>query len=148
MVDKTISEMANPLFFDGSIVNGLFRWTDAGAAVKNAPVRLKGVDGPPIDVGAMTGADQQTIGVVLEGGAVTNDLVVVLTLFTGVVSFTVGTAGVTGGSKVKTDAIGEVEDAVIGDVGTGATGATETRVIGVALQTGANGDIVYVGLTF
>ena len=147
MVDKTLSEMANPLFFDGSIVNGLFKWTDATAAVKNAPVRLK-ADGPPVEVGAMTGADQQTIGVVLEGGGALNDMVVVLTLFTGIIHSIVGTAGVTRGSKVKTDAIGEVEDAVIGDLGTGATGATETRVLGVALQTGANGDIVYVGLTF
>jgi len=148
MVDKTFNESANPLFFDGSIVNGLFRWTEATAAVKNAPVKLAGADGPPIDVDAIDGANQQTIGVVLEGGAVTNDMVVILTMFTGIVSFIAGTAGVTRGEKVKTDAAGDVVPAVTADVGTAATGATETRVVGVALQTGADGDIIYVGLTY
>ncbi len=146
MVDKTISEMANPLFFDSAIVNGLFRWTESVAAVKNTPVKLAGADGPPIDVDLIDGTNQLTIGVVLEGGAVTNDMVVILTLYTAVISITCG-GTCTRGSKVKTDASGEVTDALIGDVGTGATGATETRVLGVALQSGATNDIIYVGLT-
>lgn len=147
MVDKTFTANANPLFFDGAIVNGLFRWTDAGAAVKNKPVRLKAVDGPPIDVGAMTAVDQQFIGVVLEGGAATNDQVVVLTPYSAIIGMTVGTGGSTRGSKQKTLANGDITDALLGDVGTGATGATETRVVGVALQSGAAADIIYVGIS-
>ena len=146
MADKTFTNMANPLFFNNPTVNGLFRWTDASGAVKNTPVRLKGTDGPPIDVGAMTGAGQAAIGVVLEGGEVTNDIVVVLTKYTAVVSLTCG-AACTRGSKVKTDASGEIEDAVLADVGTGATGATEGRIIGQALQSGVATDIIYIGLT-
>ena len=147
MVDKTLSEMANPLFFDSSIVNGLFRWTESVAAVKNQGVKLAGADGPPIDVDAQDGVADSVIGVVLEGGSATNEMVTILSLYTGIVSFTVGTAGVTRGEKVKFDAAGDVVPAVTADVGTAATGATETRVIGVALQSGADGDIIYVGLT-
>jgi len=146
MVDKTLSEMANPLFFDSNIVNGLFRWTESVAAVKNTPVKLAGADGPPIDVDAVDGAGQQSIGVVLEGGSATNEMVTILTLYHAVISIVCG-GTCTRGSKVKTDASGEVTDALIGDVGTGATGATETRVLGVALQSGAAADIIYIGLT-
>lgn len=146
MVDKTFAGSANPLFFDGAINNALFRWTDSGAAVKNTAVRLKGVDGPPIDVGAMTAAGQQSIGVVLEGGAVTNDIVVVLTKYNAIVAMTAG-GTVTRGSMQKTDASGEITDALLADVGTGATGATEGRIIGQALQSGVATDILYIGLS-
>ena len=102
---------------------------------------------PPIDVDLIDGANQSTIGVVLEGGSAQNEMVVILTLYSAVISLTVGTGGVTRGEKVKTDASGDIVPAVTADVGTAATGATETRVIGVALQTGAAADVIYVGLT-
>jgi len=147
MADKTLSEMANPLFFDSNIINGLFRWTESVAAVKNQGVKLAGADGPPIDVDLIDGANQSTIGVVLEGGSAQNEMVVILSVYSAIVALTVGTGGVTRGEKVKFDASNDIVPAVTADVGTAATGATETRVIGVALQTGAAADIIYVGLT-
>ena len=66
MTDKTLSGMANPFSFGGPVVNGLFKWTDSVAAVKNEGVRLK-ADGPPIEVGAVSAANQAVIGVVFSG---------------------------------------------------------------------------------
>jgi len=147
MVDKTFTDGASPLFFPAGVVNGLFRWTEgATAAVKGALVKLAGADGPPIDVDLVDGANNQNIGVVFEGGQKLNDIISILTKYTGIISMTVGTGGVTRGDDVKSDASGDIIIAATADVGTAATGATVTRVVGTALQSGAAADIVYVGL--
>lgn len=146
MTDKTFADGASPLFFPAGVVNGLFRWTEgAVAAVKGAVVKLAGVDGPPIDVDLVDGADQSNIGVVFEGGQKLNDIISILTKYTGIIAVTCG-GTVARGAKVKTDASGEIVAAVTADVGTAATGATETRVLGTVLQSGVVTDIVYLGL--
>jgi len=147
MADKTFTDGASPLFFPAGVVNGLFRWTEgATAAVKGALIKLAGADGPPIDVDLVDGANDQNIGVVFEGGQKLNDIISILTKYSGIISMTVGTGGVTRGDDVKSDANGEVIVAATADVGTAATGATVTRVVGTALQSGVATDIIYIGL--
>lgn len=146
MTDKTFADGASPLFFPAGVVNGLFRWTEgATAAVKGAVVKLAGADGPPIDVDLVDGVDDQNIGVVFEGGQKLNDIISILTKFTGIIAVTCG-GTVVRGADVKTDGSGEIVAAVTADVGTAATGATVTRVLGTVLQSGVVTDIVYLGL--
>lgn len=143
MTDKTLSGAANPLFFGGPIVNGLFKWTDSTGAVKNDPVKLK-ADGPPIEVG-LAGANDAVIGVVLEGGAAQNDMVVVLTKFTAVVAMTAG-GTIARGVTVKIAASKEIVEAVLTEGAPNVSDITEGRVLGVALQSASDADIIYVGV--
>jgi len=147
MTDKTFTDGASPLFFPAGVVNGLFRYTEPGGvpAPKGAVLKLAGADGPPIDVDLVDGADDQNIGVVFEGGQTLNSIISILTKYSGIIAVTCG-GTVTRGAMVKTDAAGEIVAAVTADVGTAATGATQTRVLGTVLQSGVVTDIVYLGL--
>jgi len=138
MADKTFTALSNP-GWESSLVDGLFKWTDAGAGVVNQGVYLK-ADGPPIEVGR-AGATANFIGVLASAPA-QNDICKVRTKYTAIYAFTAG-ATVTRGAYVKFDAAFKVIDMVGGDF---ATGAAFGGKAGQALQSAALNDIIYVGL--
>lgn len=139
MTDKRLSSTEVNPRWEGSVVDGLFKWTDATQGVPAQPVQLK-ADGPPIEVG-LSGAVADNIGI-LVNDPVLNALCKVTTKYTAIVAMTAGGI-IASGAYVKINASQQVIQMVVGDF---ADGAALGSKFGQALQSAVLNDIIYVGL--
>lgn len=138
MTDKRLSTTEVNPRWEGSVVDGLFKWTDATQGVPGKPVQLK-ADGPPIEVGISV-AGYDNIGI-LVNDPVLNALCKVTTKYTAIVSIVAG-GTIALGAYVKLDASSKAVEMVDGDFVAAKFGAK----FGQALQAASNADVIYVGL--
>lgn len=159
MTDKRLSSTEVNPRWEGPIVDGLFVWTDATQGALNDPVYLK-ADGPPIQVGKAA-VNAATIGFLLDK-PVQNAKCTVFTKYQAILAMTCG-GNIVRGDYVKLDASSKIVTfSAIGNAALNSTfsdveveaaldalrDALQNRgaVIGQALQSGANNDIIYVGI--
>ena len=139
MTDKRLSSTEVSPRWEGSVVDGLFKWTDATQGVPGTPVQLK-ADGPPVEVG-LSGAGADNIGILVDD-PVLNALCKVTTKYVAIVAIVAG-GTIAQGAYVKINASAQAIQMVVGDF---ADGAAFGAKFGQALQSAVVTDVIYVGI--